>query len=108
MRRKAAEMRCHLIAMMGSGKAHHFGGSLSAADVVTPLYFYKMRYDPRNPRWPERDRFIMSKGHSVPAQYAALAMLGVFPPEELSSLKCLGSRLQGHPAMHLTPGVVFS
>ena len=105
MRRKAAEMRCHLIAMMGSGKAHHFGGSLSAADVVTPLYFYKMRYDPRNPRWPERDRFIMSKGHSVPAQYAALAMLGVFPPEELSSLKCLGSRLQGHPAMHLTPGL---
>jgi transketolase len=105
LRRKAAEMRYHIIAMMGPGKAHHFGGSLSAADVVAALYFYKMRYDPQNPRWPERDRFIMSKGHSVPAQYAALAMLGVLPLDELSSLKCLGSRLQGHPAMHLTPGL---
>ena len=105
LRRKAAEMRRHIIAMMGPGKAHHFGGSLSAADVVTALYFYKMRYDPGNPRWPERDRFIMSKGHSVPAQYAALAMLGVLPLEELPSLKRLGSRLQGHPAMHVTPGL---
>ena len=105
LRRKAAEMRWHIIAMMGPGKAHHFGGSLSAADVVAALYFYKMRYDPRNPRWPERDRFIMSKGHSVPAQYAALAMLGVLSLDELPSLKCMGSRLQGHPAMHLTPGL---
>ncbi len=105
LRRKAAEMRWRIITMMGPGKAHHFGGSLSATDVVAALYFYKMRYDPGNPRWPERDRFIMSKGHSVPAQYAALAMLGVFPVEELSSLKRLGSRLQGHPAMHVTPGL---
>jgi len=103
--RKAAEMRAHIVAMMGAGKAHHFGGSLSAADLVTALYFYKMRYNPRNPRWPERDRFIMSKGHSVPAQYAALAMIGVLPLEELASLKRLGGRLQGHPAMHLTPGL---
>jgi transketolase len=105
LRRQAAEMRWHIITMMGPGKAHHFGGSLSAADVVAALYFYKMRYNPRNPRWPERDRFIMSKGHSVPAQYAALAMLGVLSLDELPSLKCLGSRLQGHPAMHLTPGL---
>jgi len=93
------------VRMMGANKAHHFGGSLSAADVVTALYFYAMRYDPKNPTWPERDRFIMSKGHCVPAQYAALAMLGVIPMEELPTLKQLGSRLQGHPAMQLTPGL---
>jgi len=98
-------LRLNIVTMMGSDKVHHFGGSLSAADIVTALYFYKMRYDPHNPDWPERDRFLMSKGHSVPAQYAALAMLGVFPLEELATLKQLGSRLQGHPAMHLTPGL---
>jgi transketolase len=103
--RTAAEMRWRIVTMMGPDKAHHFGGSLSAADIVTALYFYKMRYDPSDPDWPERDRFLMSKGHSVPAQYAALAMLGVFPLEELPTLKYLGSRLQGHPAMHETPGV---
>jgi transketolase len=102
---KAAELRLNIVTMMGSEKVHHFGGSLSAADIVTALYFYKMRYDPHKPDWPERDRFLMSKGHSVPAQYAALAMLGVFPLEELATLKQLGSRLQGHPAMHLTPGL---
>ncbi len=101
----AAELRLHVVRMMGADKAHHFGGSLSAADIVTALYFGQMRYDPENPRWPERDRFILSKGHCVPAQYAALAMLGVFPIAELSTLKQLGSRLQGHPAMHLTPGI---
>ena len=102
---KAAEMRLQIIRMLGADKVHHFGGSLSEADIVTALYFYKMRYDPANPTWPERDRFIMSKGHSVPAQYVALAMLGVFHLDELSTLKKLGSRLQGHPAMHLTPGI---
>jgi transketolase len=105
LRRKAAEMRWQIVNMMGPNKANHFGGSLSAADIVTALYFYKMRYDPANPCWPERDRFLMSKGHSVPAQYVALAMLGVFPLEELPTLKRLGSRLQGHPAMHLMPGL---
>jgi transketolase len=105
LRRTAAEMRVHIVRMMGADKAHHFGGSLSAADLITALYFYKMRYDPKNPDWPERDRFLMSKGHSVPAQYAALGMLGVLPMEELPTLKRLGSRLQGHPAMHETPGL---
>jgi transketolase len=105
LRRQAAEMRVHIVRMMGANKAHHFGGSLSAADIMTALYFYKMRYDPQNPDWPERDRFVMSKGHSVPAQYAALAMLGVLPLEELPTLKRLGSRLQGHPAMQETPGL---
>ena len=105
LRRLAAEMRLHIVRMMGPNKAHHFGGSLSAVDVVTALYFYKMRYDPQDPKWPDRDRFIMSKGHCVPAQYAALAMLGVFPIEELATLKVLGSRLQGHPASHYLPGL---
>jgi transketolase len=105
LRRQAAQMRLCIVRMMGANKAHHFGGSLSAADIVTALYFGKMRYDPANPGWPERDRFIMSKGHSVPAQYAALAMAGVLPQDELSTLKCLGSRLQGHPACHETPGI---
>lgn len=103
--RKAAEMRLQIVTMMGPSKPHHFGGSLSATDVVTALYFYKMRFDPTNPYWPERDRFLMSKGHSVPAQYAALALLDVLPCDELPTLKCLGSRLQGHPAMHETPGL---
>ncbi|MFN2157254.1 MAG: hypothetical protein ACK2UX_18635 [Anaerolineae bacterium] len=94
LRHKAAELRLWIVRMMGSNKAHHFGGSLSAADIVTALYFYKMRYDPKDPGWPERDRFLMSKGHSVPAQYAALAMLGVFPCDELPTLKCMGGRLQ--------------
>lgn len=105
LRERATEMRREIINMMGPNKAHHFGGSLSAADVVTALYFYRMRYDPARPDWPERDRFIMSKGHCVPAQYAALAMLGVFPRSELATLKRLGSRLQGHPAAHLLPGI---
>lgn len=105
LERLAAEMRWNIVRMMGPGKAHHFGGSLSAADIMTALYFYKMRFDPQNPAWPERDRFIMSKGHSVPAQYVALAMLGVLDPDELPTLKKMGSRLQGHPAMHETPGI---
>ncbi len=105
LRTIAAETRLMVVKMMGSGKAHHFGGSLSAADIVTALYFYKMHFDAQNPKWPERDRLIMSKGHSVPVQYAALARLGVFDVEELSTLNKLGSRLQGHPAMHYTPGL---
>jgi transketolase len=105
LRRTAAKIRLLAVKMMGAGKVHHFGGSLSAADLITALYFYRMRFDPRNLKWPERDRLIMSKGHSVPIQYAALAILGVFEVDELLTLKRLGSRLQGHPAMHLTPGL---
>jgi transketolase len=105
LRRLAAELRLHVVRMMGANKAHHFGGSMSAADLVTALYFGKMRYDPQNTAWPERDRFVLSKGHCVPVQYAALAMLGVFPVEELKTLKQMGSRLQGHPASHLLPGL---
>ncbi len=105
LRRLALDMRIEIVKMMGPNKAHHFGGSLSATDLVTALYMSKMRYDPARPDWPERDRFIMSKGHCVPAQYAALAFLGVFPKEELTTLKLMGTRLQGHPAAHLLPGI---
>ena len=105
LRGKAALIRWHIVDSMGPNKPHHFGGSLSAADIVACLYFYKMRYDPANPAWPDRDLFVMSKGHSVPAQYAALALLGVFPLDELRTLKKLGTRLQGHPDMRKTPGI---
>jgi transketolase len=101
----ARDLRYQVVRMMGSGKAHHFGGSLSIVELVTALYFYKMRYDPAKPRWEERDRFVMSKGHTVPTQYAALARLGVIPQESLATLKRLGSILQGHPNACLTPGL---
>ena len=101
----AANLRIHLLNMMGYGKKHHFGGSLSIVEIVTALYFYKMRYDSENYLWEDRDRFILSKGHCVPAQYAALALLGVIPMNQLKSLKQLGSILQGHPNANLTPGI---
>jgi transketolase len=102
---KARELRYHIVRMMGANKPHHFGGSLSTVELLAALYFYKMRYDPFNPNWPERDWFVMSKGHGVPTQYAALAMLGVIPMEELPRLKRLGSILQGHPNACMTPGI---
>lgn len=101
----ARDLRYQVVRMMGAGKAHHFGGSLSIVELVTALYFYKMRYDPANPSWEERDRFVMSKGHTVPTQYAALARLGVIPMESLATLKRLGSILQGHPNACMTPGL---
>ena len=102
---KSRQLRYHIVEMMGSDETHHFGGSLSSVELVAALYFYKMRYDPSNPKWDQRDRFVMSKGHSVPAQYAALAMLGVIPLETLPTLKRLGSILQGHPNACMTPGI---
>ena len=105
LQKTSARMRFELIKMMGSGKVHHFGGSLSATDIITALYFYKMRINPKDLTWTDRDRFIMSKGHSVPAQYVALALLGIIPMNELKDLKTLGSILQGHPNSWLTPGI---
>ena len=101
----ARELRRNLVQMMGADKPHHFGGSLSSIELVTALYFYKMRYDPADPGWEARDRFVMSKGHSVPAQYVALSRLGVIPAEQLPTLKRLGSILQGHPNACMTPGI---
>ncbi|MFQ3546892.1 MAG: transketolase [Termitinemataceae bacterium] len=102
--KKATQIRRHIVAMIGPNQRGHYGGSLSAADIVTALYFQELNIDPTNPSWPERDRFLFSKGHSVLAQYAALAEAGFFPVAELSTLKNLGSRLQGHPEL-ITPGV---
>jgi transketolase len=101
----ARELRYHVVSMMGADKPHHFGGSLSIVELVTALYFYKMRYDPTDPGWDGRDRFVMSKGHTVPTQYAALAKLGVFPKDSLPTLKQLGSIFQGHPNACMTPGL---
>ncbi|HAA25446.1 MAG TPA: transketolase [Ruminiclostridium sp.] len=105
LEKKAKEIRLTIVKMVGPCKTGHFGGSCSIADVVAALYFHKMRHDPKNPKWPERDRLIFSKGHAAIAQYAALGMCGYFPEEEMWNLKELGCMLQGHPDMNKTPGV---
>ena len=89
-------------------KAGHPGGSLSAADMFTYLYFKEMRIDPGTPRWEDRDRFVLSKGHTAPGLYAALAQRGYFPVEDLATLRHVGSYLQGHPNMNTVPGVDMS
>jgi transketolase len=94
--------------MIGTAGSGHPGGSLSAADILTALYFSVMQLDPADPSWPERDRFVLSKGHAAPALYAVLAERGYFPVEELKGLRRLGSILQGHPDMKSTPGVEAS
>ncbi len=104
----ADQLRRDILSMLTDAGSGHPGGSLSAAEIVAALYFYKMRYDPKNPRWPGRDRFVLSKGHAAPVLYAALARAGYFPVEDLSRLRKLGSHLQGHPDQTLTPGVEVS
>ncbi|MBL7209512.1 MAG: transketolase, partial [Dehalococcoidia bacterium] len=108
LQRMAKQLRRHVITMIATAGSGHPGGSLSAADIVTALYFKIMRHDPNNPHWLDRDRFILSKGHAAPVLYAALAECGYFPLEELSTLRKLGSRLQGHTDKTLTPGVEMS
>jgi transketolase len=98
-------IRRRILDMIGIGKAGHLGGSYSAAEIVAALYGYKMRHDPADPQCRSRDRFIMSKGHGVLAQYAALAEFGYFPVAELSRVKQLGAMLQGHPDLRRTPGI---
>jgi len=105
LKKKAAELRCTVVKMIGAGRKGHYGGSLSSADIVAALYFHKMNIDPSSPDWPERDRFVLSKGHASFVQYAALALRGYFPTDELMKAKQLGSMLQGHPDMNRTPGV---
>jgi len=105
LEKRAALVRLELVKMFSIGKAHHFGGSLSCVDILCALYFHKMNYSRENMADPERDRFIMSKGHSVPTQYVILSMLGLIPADELGTLKTLGTRLQGHPDMRKTPGI---
>ena len=102
------KLRRHVITMIARAGSGHPGGSLSAADIITALYFRILRYDPVNPDWSDRDRFILSKGHAAPILYAALAEAGYFPTAELPTLRKLDSRLQGHADRKFTPGVEMS
>lgn len=104
LREKAKRIRVGVIEAIGLNKSGHLGGSMSSADIMAVLYFHKMRIDPLNPANPDRDRFIMSKGHSVLSQYAALAEAGYFGWAELANTKTLGAMLQGHPEIHI-PGI---
>ena len=105
LQKKANEVRKGIVTAVHSAKAGHPGGSLSAADMFTYLYFEEMNIDPKNPKWEDRDRFVLSKGHTAPGLYSALANRGYFPVEDLKTLRHLGSYLQGHPCMQETPGV---
>jgi transketolase len=101
----ATECRVQIIRMITHAGSGHPGGSLSVIDLVTTLYFERMRHDPRRPDWPDRDRLILSKGHAVPAVYAAMARASYFPEERLITLRKLGSPLQGHPDRVMLPGI---
>ena len=104
----ANDVREGIVTAVHSAKAGHPGGSLSAADVFTYLYFEEMKIDPKNPKMEDRDRFVLSKGHTAPGLYSTLANRGYFPVEDLKTLRKLGSYLQGHPCMNHVPGVDMS
>ena len=108
LRMTACKVRQGIIESTYCAKCGHPGGSLSAADMFTYLYFKEMNVDPTNPKWEDRDRFVLSKGHTAPGLYAALAHRGFFPVEDLKTLRKLGSYLQGHPNMNTVPGVDMS
>lgn len=108
LKKIANNVRKGIVTAVHSAKAGHPGGSLSAADIYTYLYFEEMNIDPKDPKKADRDRFVLSKGHTAPGLYATLANRGYFPVEELTTLRKLGSHLQGHPCMQHTPGVDMS
>ena len=108
LQKTAVSVRKGIIEAVHSAKAGHPGGSLSAADIFTYLYFEEMHIDPKEPKNPDRDRFVLSKGHTAPGLYATLANRGYFPVEDLKTLRKLGSYLQGHPDMKHIPGVDMS
>lgn len=108
LQQKANIIRRHVLKMTFAAGSGHPGGSLSSADILSALYFRVMNHRPDEPKWPDRDRFVLSKGHAAPAFYAALAESGYFPVSELLTLRKLGSRLQGHPSRSKTPGVEMS
>src|SRR5512138_914103 len=105
LQERARQLRVDVVKTLHRSQSGHTGGSLSAIDLITALYFNTMRHDPANPSWPERDRFVLCKGHAAPAQYVALAAAGYFPTADLATLRQLGSHLQGHPDSKSTPGV---
>ena len=104
----ATDIRKDIIMMITQAGSGHPGGSLSVADILTVLYFHEMKVDSSNPKWENRDRFTLSKGHAAPALYSTLARKGFFPKKELLKLRKLGSILQGHPDMSATPGIDMS
>ena len=104
----ACKVRMGIIEATHSACSGHPGGSLSAADLFTYLYMKELNVDPSDPAWQDRDRFVLSKGHTAPGLYSALAERGFFPKEELKTLRQIGSRLQGHPNMNSVPGVDMS
>ncbi len=108
LQKTANEVRKGIVTAVHGAKAGHPGGSLSAADIFTYLYFEEMNIDPKDPKKADRDRFVLSKGHTAPGLYSALANRGYFPVEDLKTLRHLGSYLQGHPCMQETPGVDMS
>jgi len=108
LEKQANTNRQHIVEMIYRAGSGHPGGSLSSIDVLTTLYFHEMKQDGKNPTMEDRDRLVLSKGHACPGLYACLAENGYFPVEELKTLRKLGSRLQGHPDMHKTPGVEVS
>ena len=105
LKKIARQIRVDILTMLVEAGSGHTGGSLSAADIITVLYFYKMRHDPKNPKWEERDKFVLSKGHGAPALYAALGRAGYFGIEHFHTLRKMGSILRGHPNSTVTPGV---
>jgi transketolase len=108
LERFATLLRIDCVRMLAVAKSGHLDSSLSAADIVAALYFRVLRHDPKNADWPERDRFVLCKGHAAPIQYAALAQFGYFPYRDLMGLRKIGAQLQGHPDMRRTPGVEVS
>ena len=108
LERYATVLRINCVRMLAVAKSGHLDSSLSSADIVAALYYRVLRHDPKKPKWPERDRFVLSKGHAAPILYAALAEHGYFPHQDLMGLRKIGSHLQGHPDMHRTPGVEVS
>lgn len=108
LQKTANEVRKGIVTAVHSAKSGHPGGSLSAADVFTYLYFEELNIDPKDPKKADRDRFVLSKGHTAPGLYATLAERGFFPKEDLTTLRHIGSHLQGHPCMQHTPGLDMS
>jgi transketolase len=108
LKEMAKILRIEIVKMLTLAGSGHTGGSLSSADIVTALYFYKMKHDPKNPNWHARDRFVLSKGHAAPVLYAALAMLGYFDKSLLNTLRKINSPLQGHPCCKSLPGIEVS
>lgn len=108
LRKMAVNVRKDIVEMIARVNSGHPGGSLSAADLVTALYFNVLNHDPKNPHWEDRDRFILSKGHACPVLYSCMARTGYFPHEELKTLRQINSRIQGHPEVRKLPGIEAS